>query len=198
MVQKRFQLRDQRNAGDFRIDERSQIIDRSGTTTSKTLTYLAEYDGASTPQTETWSYGSGPTSGSVMAPNGSVTQQYHFDAVNDEGRGGSPYKIIQPDGGVVERIWLYNNPVGQVTNNADNINPYVKTEFVSIPNSAGQLTYTAIKDYEYDKNGNLLSLKEYDFVDYCAVPRSGGYCTGNPTGIPNISPSRITESVYHN
>ena len=52
-------------------------------------------------------------------------------------------------------------------------NSYVKTEFTSIRDVGGTLTKTAIKDYNYDKNGNVTVVKEYDWVDYSSVPRNG-------------------------
>ncbi|MGH9967665.1 MAG: hypothetical protein ACREBG_07495 [Pyrinomonadaceae bacterium] len=52
-------------------------------------------------------------------------------------------------------------------------NFYAKTEFISISNAAvpPQLVKTAIRDYTYDKNGNLIQLAEYDWVPYGDVQR---------------------------
>src|SRR5262249_55056000 len=104
---------------------------------------------------------------------------------------GLVYKSERPDGTVIERIWERNAPKGAI-----DVNPYVKTEFTSVRNASGTLVKTAIKDFNYDKNGNVTQVAEYDWVDYGSVPRDG---SGNPTGIPSgLSPSRITVSAYYN
>lgn len=171
------------------------IMDRVGKTETKTVRYKTRYDNVTSQQTEVWSYSSGSGAGSVTAPDGSKTSQFHFSTVNDEEAGGRPYHVEQPDGTVIERIWNFNNFPTTVIGSG-NFNPYVKTEFTSIPNAAGQLVSTAIKDFEYDKNGNVLTVKEYDLVDYASVPRNSG---GQPTGIPSGSvPFRLTQNGYHN
>jgi hypothetical protein len=89
------------------------------------------------------------------------------------------YKTESPNGTVVERLWQPNTLQSPYL--AVDINPYVKTEFVSLKNAAGTLVKTAIKDFNYDKNGNLTQQVEYDWVAYASVPRDG---SGKPTGIP--------------
>jgi len=161
---------------------------------SKNLTCQQEYDGASTSVTDSWSYVFDPDSGftQMNAPDGGVTKIFHY-----AGTGLGPwfqnltYKTERPDGSVTESLWNRNTPYGHPTTfYADN--PYVKTEFVSIPNAAGTLSQTAIKDYTYDKNGNVTRVEEYDWVSYDSVPRDSG---GKPSGIPSgIQPKRITIS----
>ena len=74
-------------------------------------------------------------------------------------------------------------------------NFYVKTEFTTINNYAGAAALTAIKDYDYDKNGNVTAMREYGFVAAGTIPRSsGGYVTGIPSG---ITPVRITATGFH-
>jgi RHS repeat-associated protein len=70
----------------------------------------------------------------------------------------------------------------------------VKTEFVSVKDAAGNLVRTAIKDYNYDKNGNVTQVAEYDWVAYSSIPRDA---TGKPAGIPGgLTPKRVTANTY--
>jgi|GEM_PF-1439766 len=45
-------------------------------------------------------------------------------------------------------------------------NPWMTKEIVSVPNAAGALSKSAIVNFNYDKNGNLLTKTEYDWVNY--------------------------------
>lgn len=160
---------------------------------SKTLTYRRGHDGSTA--TDTWTYNIDDYTGysSVGGPGGSVTQEY-FIPTSQGKMGGTVYKTVNPDGSVVERLWAQNPISSQFTVYAT-YNPYVKTEFVSIPNAAGTLVSTAIKDYVYDQNGNVRFVTEYDFVSYSSVPRGQN---GRPTGIPaGATPVRTTETNYH-
>src|SRR5207302_6547553 len=117
------------------------------------------------------------------------------------------YKIQQPDGTVVERIWKANLPYNfpymvawdhYCVNNYDlqRVNSYMKTEFTSIKDANGSLVKTAIRDYGYDKNGNVTSETEYDWVEYGSVYRDGN---GKPTGdLSNLTAKikRIATSTY--
>jgi RHS repeat-associated protein len=163
---------------------------------SKTLTYNQDYDGASTPVTETWSYGiiSRPPgvdgSSTITSPDAGVTVDY-FDIHH------RVYKTVRPDGSVVERLWQENVPEGHpqvLTSYVSDINSYVKTEFTSIRDAANSLSNTAIRDYTYDKNGNVTVIKDYDWVGYNSVPRDA---QGRPTGVLPFTPKRITTTAYH-
>jgi hypothetical protein len=161
----------------------------------KELTYDQQYDGSSTSVTDTWSYVFDRESGTttMTGPDGGVTHIFY-----NGGEGILPawfsdltYRTEAPDGSVSEQLWDRNTPAGHpVSFYADN--PYVKTEFRSIPNTSGTLQ-TAIKNYTYDKNGNLTKVEEYDWVPYASVPRSAGKPTGIPAG---ILPKRITLSKF--
>ena len=170
--------------------------------TSKDLIYLSENDGASTPVTETWTYSfdvNGTNSSQITAPDGGVEKVYFFPS--------SPlwearlvYKSEHADGSVSESLWLDNTPAGSSSNNYSGVlqkmNPFVKTEFTSIRDALGNLTKTAIKDYNYDKNGNVTSVSDYDWVSYSDVPRDG---TGMPTGIPGTAIlKRVVTNTYFN
>jgi YD repeat-containing protein len=175
--------------------------------TSKQVTYTDTHDGVNTQRTDTWGYGisvvgGGPAEGqtasaSMSSPDGGVTSEYFF--VNSTGsttfgRAGISYKTVRPDGSRIERFWQDNIPHN---GSGKTKNAYVKTEFISIPNSVGTLVQTAIKDYLYDKNGNVTQIAEYDWVAYGDIARD---VDGNPTGaIPaSAQLKRVTAIGFYN
>ena len=163
---------------------------------AKHLTYQQEYDGASTPVTDSWSYIFDPDSDvmQMSAPDGGITKVFHYGGSGVLGVwfGNLVYKTERPDGSVVEHLWNRNTPFGHPsTFYADN--PYVKTEFTSIPNASGTLVLTAVKDYTYDKNGNVTKFDEYDWLPYANVPRIDGKPSGLPQG---ILPTRTTTFTF--
>ena len=161
----------------------------SNTVTQKTLTYQQQYDGTATPVTETWTYNIDAMFGSgscvVMPDGGSVSQWTYAQQT---------YRTQNADGTIIEKIWQANRPqnffstsaydeyTGHDPYNPQYVNNYVKTEFTSIRDASGNLSKTAIKDYNYDKNGNVTRVAEYDWVDYASVTRGGPMLL--PTGIP--------------
>ncbi|HEX6047306.1 MAG TPA: hypothetical protein VFZ22_22645, partial [Pyrinomonadaceae bacterium] len=157
--------------------------------TSKVLTYNQEYDGSSTPITETWTYAFNSISSMITAPDGGVTEHHFGDTGGAFWNSGLTMRTINPDGTKTETIWERNN----LASNAST-NPYPKTVFTSIKNAAGTYVKTAIKDYKYDKNGNVTRVAEYDWVNYDDVPRSFGM----PTGVPAVSPTRVTLNTFYN
>ncbi len=165
----------------------------------KMLSYQAEYDGTVNPITETWTYSiSGThTSSTITGPDGGVTRHFFRDTTFVDGRAGQVYKVIYPNGEVIERDWQPNRPptsVMAINVNGEvgaSVNPYVKTEFRSIPNAAGNLTWTAIKAYSYDKNGNVTRVSEYDWVPYSSYVSAGGIP-------PGTVPSRVSITTYAN
>jgi RHS repeat-associated protein len=167
------------------------------TPTEKELTYDLEYDGSSSTTTETWQYNISTSGSTITGPDGSQAQQAYGDT-NYPGSAfpGYVYRDVKPDGTMVERIWQANAP--ELNASYDGAcNPYVKTEFTSIMNASSSYTLTSAKDFEYDKNGNLLSVKEYDWMPYSSVPRTDG----RPTGLPSNASSylkRITANEYYN
>jgi len=165
--------------------------------TRKSLTYQQQYDGNSTPVTETWNYNISMGLATINTPDGGVVTQF----------GQPTYRTDNADGSISEKIWQANRPQGFPSSYAPDpatgidaydpqrANQYVKTEFTSIRDASGTLTKTAIKDYNYDKNGNVTTVREYDWVDYGSVPRNAGL----PTGIPvSAVLKRVTTNSYAN
>jgi RHS repeat-associated protein len=159
---------------------------------SKTLAYRRGHDGS--VATDTWTYNINELAGvsSVAGPGGSGVSESFFPSYSGS-LAGMVYKTVNADGSVVERLWA-GTPIHPQYNYGI-YNPFVKTEFVSIPNAAGILVLTAIKDYVYDQNGNVRFAMDYDFVPYASVPRDA---QGRPTGIPSgLTPVRTSETNYH-
>ena len=167
--------------------------------TQKDLTYELEYDGSRTPTTETWHYSPsgdlhtfGSTIDSITGPDGGIVEESFNTDTNSPYRGKS-FKTVQPDGMMVERLWQENRAPGL---NGVSVNPYIKTEFTSLKNAAGTYVKTAIKDYDYDKNGNITVVREYDWVAYTDVNRDA---LGRPTGIPaGATLKRVSSNEYWN
>ncbi len=160
--------------------------------TQKALTYRQEYDGSY--QTDTWTYNILPElgSGSVSGPGGTGSGQSSYPDYMGA-FAGLVYRSTDSGGAVIEKKWLSVNQSPTATSPVG-YNPYVKTEFVSIPNAAGTLALTAIKDFTVDQNGNVRTVTEYDYVPYSSVPRDQ---YGKPTGIPaSAIPVRTTEMTY--
>jgi RHS repeat-associated protein len=169
----------------------------------KTLTYEREYDGGVSNATEVWAYslaGSGSCGGllacsKVQSPDGGVSTEYHTNSTSWDRS--LVYKSDRPDGPLVERIWQQNIPYGFPSSYPSAVNPHVKTEFTTIKNSGGTPVKTAIKNYNYDKNGNLTQTIEYDWVSFASIPRSGDIYN-RPTGIPGgLTPKRVTVNAYY-
>jgi RHS repeat-associated protein len=168
--------------------------------TRKDFTYLREYDGTATSVTETWQYtfgGAIGSSGSIVAPDGGVSSE-SFDGfaanlrANDGWRIGVSLQSDYPDGSKVERFWRPNTPFG-----SRDINPFIKTTFTSIKNAAGDYVLTAITDYNYDKNGNVTRVADYDWVSYGSVARDA---SGRPTGVipAGAQLKKVTTNTYFN
>ncbi len=166
--------------------------------TRKELTYQQEYDGASTPVTEAWTYAIDEPEGlsTITAPDGGITREHFLSSLGGQGWGtGLVYKTEWPDGSIVERRWLSNNPYGYPSY-ASNVAAatYVKTEYASIKDLNGNYQ-TAIKDYNLDKNGNVTQVMEYDWVTYSSVHDT----SGNPqwNAISSFTPQRVTTNSYY-
>lgn len=161
----------------------------------KDLIYQREYDGSSTSVTESWLYSINQDIGvtEITAPDGGLTRE-SYNLTSPGWQSGLVYKTEKPDGIVIERQWQPNIPYG-LTGYPSIGNSYVKKEFISIKNVNGSLVKTAIKDFNYDKNGNVTRVAEYDWVDYSSVHDGSGNPVWNLTG---LTPKRVTVNAYNN
>jgi len=159
----------------------------------KDLKYLREYDGDATQVTETTTYSfefnlrnRSAYFTKVVEPDGGVSTDTF--SMMDPFMYGRNLVSTRPNGTTIERIWAPNNLPSQSGVSGD-INGYVKTAFISIPGG-----FTAIKDYTYDKNGNVTKIKEYDWVAQSTI--YGG--PGGALAIPASAPlKRITVNSYY-
>lgn len=138
----------------------------------KALTYQAEYDGTSAPVTETWLYQIGRSQSTITEPDGGITT-YSYRDTSSFINPGEIYWQEKPNGEVVEYVRQISKFPSSVGYYPEQGNSYIKTEFRSIRDAAGNLALTAIKDYNYDKNGNVTQIKEYDWVSYAEAHPSG-------------------------
>ena len=160
----------------------------------KTLSYLEEYDGGSSPKSDVWLYNISKTQSTITSPDGTATTNYFSDTTNDNSLAGMVYKTSDNHGNISEKIWNHNGlPSGS---GSSQVNTYVKTDFTTIPDANGNPSLTKIVDYTIDPNGNITETKEYDWVAYNTIPRDS---LGKPNGIPGGAVlKRITSNLYYN
>lgn len=161
----------------------------------KELIYEREYDNATTTASELWQYSIIENFSQVTAPDQGITKEYFKQTNVATWDSGLVYKTENPDGSIVERIWKQNIPTGYGLHTPVIANPYLKTEYTSIRTASGTLVKTAVKDYTYDKNGNLTQEADYDWVDYGTIARD---FEGKPTGAVPSTPKRVSVSTYYN
>ncbi len=167
--------------------------------TGRVLVYHTQYDGGTQPVIETTGYGTSVGVGGSCSPDGRCQSQ--VSAVGGD-LAGYAYRISQTGGSVTEKIWMNKRPMGGSVYAL--IEPFVKTEFTSVPDANGNPTLTATKDLDYDQNGNILEIREYDWVAYSSVPRSStGQVTEylplpRATGLPaGLTLKRRTINTYY-
>lgn len=130
----------------------------------KQLTWQAESgEIAATPAPErTWSYQIGTNQSHITAPDGGITSHYFRDRYEQTAWDrGLVHKTVSP-AGTTWRCWQRNEPYIGLTVPADSKNPYVMAEYRQL---AGGTLPTAATSFEYDKNGNLMTRREYDWVE---------------------------------
>ena len=175
-----------------------QLLPELGKVKQKRLIYDVVYDGSTQQVTDTWLYSIGNGGATVSGPDGSVIGQNFYRTDIDSELSGRVYKETMSNGMIVERIWA-NNKVGGCPQygcgSNRRLNTYVKTEFTTIPDASGNPSLTAIRDLDYDKNGNVTKIKEYDLVSYASIQRDQ---YGSPSIPSAVAPVRITENAYYN
>lgn len=184
-------------------DYTADVVTRNHPVT-KTLTYAKEGDGQTGSMVEKWIYDfdfgddvSDKGWSTVTGPDGGVTKE-EFDVDPEKNPIGQSFRTTAPDGTITERKWQENAPYGVYSTGLQNqynkVNPYIKTEWRTVK-SGSTPTYTSAKDYTYDKNGNILEIKEYDWVTYGSISRTNGF----PTSLPSSGAlKRITATAFNN
>ena len=173
---------------------KDQLVKESVVTKSLT------HDGA----IDTWTYTipnqSNSISSSVTNPDGTiVTQNYYAMDPGfaqtigyDDPRAGLVYHTSN---GLTETYRHWTNRGVQIASGSQNssaINSFVDAEYTSYVGT----NLMSAKTYQYDLNGNLTQVKEYDWFDSTAIGRDN---TGVPLSIPAAATLlRTTNTSYHN
>lgn len=170
---------------------------------SRVLTYDEQHDGGTVQRSETTSYSVTPgfCCSSVHTPDGQSRQQVSLWTGPLKGY---VYRTKHANGAIEEKRWINLRPMGGST--SAKIEPFVKTEYTSVADANGNPVLTAIKDYDYDQNGNILEVREYDWVSFSSIPRTtvGPFSETlpfpMPTGIPasGLVLKRKTSNTYYN
>ena len=133
----------------------------------------------------------GSSSQTYVNDNSTVSENYYPQmAMLGSGFGGSHYGVsglgyrTTKPFQKVERHWTnliftgaaLNSPGGTVA-----FNPVVDAEYTTLTDAAGNNLKMSAKTFQYDYNGNVLQITEYDWFDPSLVLRDGN---GVPTGVP--------------
>src|SRR6266478_6381000 len=115
-----------------------------------------------------WTYTYSPTTSTIVNPDQGQTIQTFVDRTNFlNWNRGLIYHIQEPQGSIRKRVWVQNKAWGISQGfSRDPNNPYVQRETVTVSNASSQPAKTAVTNYAYDKNGNLLQRTEYEWVNY--------------------------------
>lgn len=155
--------------------------------TSRTHTYT---DPSGTPRSELTTYGG---DGSVSSAGTATTTDPDGGGRTYVYSSGLVWSQKEPNGDYIERLWMQNCPPGVLYPSPTIGNWYVKTEFRTV-HYAGTPDMTAITDYTYDRNGNVVEKDEYDWVQHSTLPLGSN---GLPNGIPSGAvKKRATTSAY--
>jgi RHS repeat-associated protein len=167
---------------------------------SKSLNWTDQNFG-NAPRTESSTYSFTPTSSTFASPDGGTTTHYFYQAST---AGISPYlglvyKVVQPNGSVVEKIWSQNLPYGSASYYPGN--PYVQTELDSVGTSSGPTSAMA-KSYTLDRNGNATQITESDWFPYGNISHQTNTYSdpvnGYVSGYSGANVLRTTVNTYIN
>lgn len=143
------------------------------TVVARTLRYLEEADGVTTPLSETRLYSIGSDSSVVTDADGYTTVTRFVDTEAGSCDAGLVLSTRHADGSVTENLW---------TNRCRN--PWVQFRFDTVPDSKGNPALTSAVSFLRDVNGNLLEERTFGYAPYASVPRMDG----RPTSISSDMP----------
>lgn len=175
---------------DFHLDINPAVLGAfdvlNNTIAKRTLSYAEEIDGNAPLVTEETDYSivSFAGVGSVSLPDGSGTVEYSDFSGSFKGYA---YRVMSSNGTISEKIWAENAAPLLGASGGQAINAYVKAEIATIPDASGNPAFSAIKEFDYDKNGNVLEVREYDWVPYSSITRTG---TGNALKVTALPSER--------
>ncbi|MEK6287871.1 MAG: hypothetical protein AABO57_19300, partial [Acidobacteriota bacterium] len=159
--------------------------------------------------TDPWSYSIGLVSGSVTAPDGSVTTEtfYTHDPGligtfgGPTGQAGLVYRTNRSGKVIVERHWSlkqFSGGNGAFPGGQTGFNPVVDAEYTTLLDNSSppQPLKMSAKTFQYDYNGSLTSESDYDWFSPSLVSRDA---QGVPTGVPvSATLLRTVTTSYYN
>ena len=155
--------------------------------TAKSLTYV---DPSGTQRSQHWTYLRSGLTVTVTNPDGGST--VHGFGVRPGGLNATPANFSeyeqQPNNVTIDRIY---SPSCAVPNYGSDGNFFLSAELHTFG------TQTAITTYGYDRNGNITSRKEYDWIPASSLPPRDG--NNFITSLPSLgTPKRTTTNTYFN
>src|SRR5262249_54868471 len=128
----------------------------------------------------------------VTAPDGGLTTHLFYSRGGGAWNTGLEYKTTAPEG-TTWRCWQRNFPYIDVSSApADANNPFVGLQYHQLPPLAANAAATS---FDYDKNGNLITKREYDWT---AAPTNNDVSAGNTFCSIGATVLRKTENQYWN
>ncbi len=161
------------------------------------------YDGG---QFSTWAYVIGSTSGTVTAPDNSVTTETFYShstaksssLAGISGFGGMVYRSDRAGKIRIERKWglkIFDGAYSLSPEGIVNFNNVLLAEYTTLM-EGGSAVKMAAKTFQYDFNGNVTQTTEYDWFDPALVSRDSD---GVPTAVPgSATVLRTTTNTYYN
>jgi len=134
-----------------------------------------------------WTYAFTDTSSTFTNPDGGqITHTFNDRRGVHNWARGLVTRIDEPLGSVRKRVWAQNkvNPGSGAVDDPNN--PYIQKETVTVGNSAGVPTKTAVTNNTFDKNGNVTQRTEYNWVNYAGASVENG-----------TTVQRSTTRIYH-
>jgi RHS repeat-associated protein len=152
--------------------------------------------------TDTWTYAINSTTGTVTNPDGSTVSENKYSHspgfAYSYSKAGLVFRTTKPFTRI-ERHWIDLQFSGASTlspGGTVNINPVVDVEYTTLLDASNNPLKMSAEAYQYDYNGNVLQVIEYDWFDPALVSRDAN---GVPTGVPgSATVLRVTNNSYYN
>lgn len=186
------------------VPNKSALLSATRQIAGETLTQKkVTYDGG---QFSTWTYAINDTTGTVTAPDTSVSTEtfYTHDPAKSSslagvnGLGGQIYRSDRSGKIRIERQWglkIFSSAYSLSPEGTVNFNNVVLAEYTTLLES-GSAVKMAAKTFQYDFNGNVTQTTEYDWFNPALVSRDAD---GVPTGVPGSAVVlRTTTNSYYN
>jgi RHS repeat-associated protein len=152
--------------------------------------------------TDTWTYAISDGSGSVVSPDGQNITEQRYCSMSGPGctneKSGLAYRTRRPFM-MIERKWTHLVFSGAnliAPGGTIGLNPVVDVEYTTLLDAGNNPLKMSAKKFQYDFNGNVTQVTEYDWFDPALVSRDS---VGVPTGVPgSATVLRVTNTSYYN